>query len=578
MFERQVARQYPINEFNKLLAQVDSLSKLGVETPLELTQSGAGVKLRFVEKGFNARIDDCALHVETASSASSSEASSSSSSSSSSSCSLNLEPCVAYTGYAHCWHEVVPDGSGGWYDLPGGRRGTNCNNPAYERNGVCACIGEVVWLDPGVNGEYIFTKGCPCDCESFPSSDLPSCLPNCTGCCYIPDSWTLSVCGVTNGSELHCHNYNGTFVLTPINPGAGFGSGGCMDFVDSDSGEIIPVYGHDIDAPDAFPGETFGWVLSYTGERWSLLAIYSGNIIANYLSEPGWDCTSCFDLTLSSVPRSVCQWPETVTTCEAAPCPSSSSASSDSSGSSGSSGSSMGCCNSNEFSYYWCGNGGTGCPDGPPDCYTLTETSPCVWTGTHGAFSVSLAYDNINTEWQLTLDNGEPIIYTALDLDCVDPTIFSLAFAETCAGEAPATVTLFPGASCLSSDCGGSSSSSGSGQPSVTCCENTLPSILTASYFDTINCACVTGAEVTLTWNGTVWTGSAEICGIPTTLTLTCNVNDWDLQVSSGCVNTNMTATSANCDPVSLTFNFIGGEFDTCCASTGTSVEITITE
>jgi hypothetical protein len=113
--------RYSKEDFNSLIHEVERLGRMSVESPLELVSGPNGLMFRFVSPCFWAEI--------TGGDAS---------------------------GYD--WSEVQTTGSCTFTTVTGGRSGTASLNPAFEVNGHTVGAGEIVWLTPGYNGEFLFEQ------------------------------------------------------------------------------------------------------------------------------------------------------------------------------------------------------------------------------------------------------------------------------------------------------------------------------------------------------------------------------------------------------------------------------------
>lgn len=123
-----------VEDFNQLAEQVESLNVTGVD-PITVSQDSAGIIVSISDDTFNAILTS------------------------------------SYSPYK--FQEVMPDGTGGWVTIPGGRCGTN----AFESNGVLVGINTVVLLTPGIAGEYLFTYCCGNASSSSSSSSSAICIP-----------------------------------------------------------------------------------------------------------------------------------------------------------------------------------------------------------------------------------------------------------------------------------------------------------------------------------------------------------------------------------------------------------------
>jgi len=109
---------------NQTFGEVYRQGKVTAEPPLEVVPTAGGLSIRMVNGGFWAELTS--------------------------------------GGGPYGWREVMPDGTGGFTVLTGGRSGTTTSNPAYEINQTNPALGTVVWLSPGVGTEYLFDESCGC--------------------------------------------------------------------------------------------------------------------------------------------------------------------------------------------------------------------------------------------------------------------------------------------------------------------------------------------------------------------------------------------------------------------------------
>lgn len=118
-------------DFNRIKDEVYRLSRMFAEAPLEIVNTGTQPLLRFVNPDFPAIIV------------------------------AEMPATASYVPYA--WLEVEPNGDGEWLIKSDGRSSSDDGvlNPAYERNNnPNVPVGAVVWLRPGIDGEYIFDYCC----------------------------------------------------------------------------------------------------------------------------------------------------------------------------------------------------------------------------------------------------------------------------------------------------------------------------------------------------------------------------------------------------------------------------------
>lgn len=130
-------------DFNELTAAVEALKVSGVY-PIVTQQDDAGITIALADGVIKAVIVD-------------------------SGSAPSQGPTCA--GFPHSWEEIVPDGAGGWTVVAGGRSGGPGQNPAYEENGNCVTAGTIVDLQPGIQGEYLFSQCCSANDSPFSTSE-----------------------------------------------------------------------------------------------------------------------------------------------------------------------------------------------------------------------------------------------------------------------------------------------------------------------------------------------------------------------------------------------------------------------
>lgn len=119
------------------------------------------------------------------------------------------------------------------------------------------------------------------------------------------------------------------------------------------------------------------------------------------------------------------------------------------------------------------------------------------------------------------------------------------------------------------------------------CCADTIPPTLTATWTAT-GCTGYTTGTVTLSWNGTKWTGSATVLGATNyALELECDgasATDWNLQEErENCYGpaNDPSPSSGSCNPLIVTFDAhsVNGDDQCGCAEGDTpTIQWTITE
>ena len=119
-----------------------------------------------------------------------------------------------------------------------------------------------------------------------------------------------------------------------------------------------------------------------------------------------------------------------------------------------------------------------------------------------------------------------------------------------------------------------------SGGVTVTCCPNSLPTTLHATFGGFSGpLACLNGLTVTLTWAAAAsnWSGSYVACSsLSTALELGCFSTHWTIQASGDCAVAQAgPPTAASCSPLSVTFPVTGTS--TCPSNSGNSGSGTIT-
>ena len=136
-----------------------------------------------------------------------------------------------------------------------------------------------------------------------------------------------------------------------------------------------------------------------------------------------------------------------------------------------------------------------------------------------------------------------------------------------------------PSSSSAASSSSSSSSSSGSGIQTA-CCEDPVPTSLTATLTDLVDCTGFTGQTVGLTYNsGTEkWEGETDLCGETYAFAFYCDGVQFRLDMTSpNCEDVaNLTAKSSSCDPFEFVFNVAQNAACGCC-NAASSFDVTVT-
>lgn len=119
-----------------------------------------------------------------------------------------------------------------------------------------------------------------------------------------------------------------------------------------------------------------------------------------------------------------------------------------------------------------------------------------------------------------------------------------------------------------------SGTSSSSGITNACCGSTAVPNTLTWVFSGaSVGCTCLNGVTVTITWDGTNWTGSATICGATRTVSLACTGGVWTVTFADCVMGSNVPVVV--CSPFQL--NFTGLAIGSPCCSTAGTVDVTIT-
>lgn len=206
------------------------------------------------------------------------------------------------------------------------------------------------------------------------------------------------------------------------------------------------------------------------------------------------------------------------------------------------------------------------CCDGTPPTAGLSVDDSTVSTGDTVTFTATASGGTSPYTFTINYGDGGSDGYTGSS-----PHNFTHSYST--AGTYCATLT-------VTDDCGRSDTSTcvtvtvggGGGGVTTTCCgDNLVPGVL---YVELSNgsdsCSCFDGKVVTITWNGTVWTGSVAGCGgtIAFTMTTFCSYG-----FTGDCESANETSTPVSCD----TFNIVDTITVTGCCTGTVDIEIRTT-
>lgn len=147
-----------------------------------------------------------------------------------------------------------------------------------------------VWLEAG---EIVMSGGKVTDCDACPcdTGTGTQVAVDCCGCLSMPQTWKITVAGITNQDCADCANANGTFNL--VYPGTG------CTWNSSTFNTLCAATGQ--------------WSLyCVSGTTWQLDLLSAGNPIASW-TKAGFACLSSNVMTLSFSTTNCAGWPATIT-------------------------------------------------------------------------------------------------------------------------------------------------------------------------------------------------------------------------------------------------------------------------